>query len=393
MNQSSQALLASKPRFEILDGLRGVAAIIVVCFHLFETYSPGPTGQILNHGYLAVDFFFMLSGFVIGYAYDDRWSRGMTQCDFYKRRLIRLEPMLVMGVLLGALWFYFGDAPGFHQMMATPWWKVVVIMLLSFIMFPIPPTYDIRGWGENSPLNGPQWSLLWEYVANILYAALVRRFSKAGLSILVALSGVLTVLLCCDIDLFGLLEARKWAAYTPIGGWAVTPDQIYIGLSRLMFPFFGGLLLYRLGLRLKFSKGFIVTSVILALVLCMPHIGGNKANIFNGLYNTVAIMLLFPVIVAAGAGSELAGKKTTAACKWLGAISYPLYITHYPLIYLQMSWAQRHPDAPLGTHIFMSVCIFIIAIASAYACLKLYDEPVRTWLKNKFLRKPVKTVA
>ena len=80
--------LSSKPRFEILDGLRGVAAMIVVAFHLFETYSPGSNEQILNHGYLAVDFFFVLSGFVIGYAYDDRW-KSMTTWDFFKRRLIR----------------------------------------------------------------------------------------------------------------------------------------------------------------------------------------------------------------------------------------------------------------------------------------------------------------
>ena len=66
--------LASKPRYEILDGLRGVAAMIVVAYHLFETYSADPVHQILNHGYLAVDFFFVLSGFVIGYAYDDRWD-------------------------------------------------------------------------------------------------------------------------------------------------------------------------------------------------------------------------------------------------------------------------------------------------------------------------------
>ena len=57
--------LASKPRYEILDGLRGVAAVLVVLFHIFETYSKGPAYQIINHGYLAVDFFFVLSGFVI----------------------------------------------------------------------------------------------------------------------------------------------------------------------------------------------------------------------------------------------------------------------------------------------------------------------------------------
>lgn len=78
--------LNSRPRFEILDGLRGVAAIVVVVFHIFEAYSPGPAYQIINHGYLAVDFFFALSGFVIGYAYDDRWQRGMTASMFLRRR-------------------------------------------------------------------------------------------------------------------------------------------------------------------------------------------------------------------------------------------------------------------------------------------------------------------
>lgn len=81
--------------------------MLVVVFHLFETYSAGPCDQIINHGYLAVDFFFILSGFVIGYAYDDRWGR-MTYRDFFKRRLIRLHPMVVMGMLIGAAAFSFG---------------------------------------------------------------------------------------------------------------------------------------------------------------------------------------------------------------------------------------------------------------------------------------------
>lgn len=155
---TSQTLpLASKPRFEILDGLRGVAAMIVVAFHLFETYSTGPTDQILNHGYLAVDFFFVLSGFVIGYAYDDRWGR-MTIGGFFKRRLIRLQPMVILGTL-----------------------------------------------------NGAQWSLMWEYVANILYAVFVRRLGKIALGILVAFSALLTIDLALDLDVTGLLASRSYA--------------------------------------------------------------------------------------------------------------------------------------------------------------------------------------
>lgn len=89
--------------------------------------------------------------------------------------------------------------------------------------------------------------------------------------------------------------------------------------------------------------------------------------------------------MAAGAGSPLKGRKTTALCKFLGLISYPLYITHYPMIYVQMNWAARHADAPLGTHIWVAVSIFIASIAIAYASVKVYDLPVRAWLSTKFL--------
>ena len=97
--------IESKPRYEILDGLRGVAAVMVILFHMFECYSPGPLKQIINHGYLSVDFFFALSGFVIAYAYDDRWNR-MNLWDFCKRRIIRLHPMVIFGTLFGACFFY-----------------------------------------------------------------------------------------------------------------------------------------------------------------------------------------------------------------------------------------------------------------------------------------------
>ena len=105
----------------------------------------------------------------------------------------------------------------------------------------------------------------------------------------------------------------------------------------------------------------------------------------NGLYNAVAVLFVFPLLVVVGAGSKMTDARTTAVCRWLGAISYPLYITHYPWIYVQLKWAAEHPDAPLGTHVFVAVSIFLISIAVAHAALKLYDEPVRRWLKERFL--------
>src|SRR5882757_456000 len=159
--------LESKNHYPILDGLRGVASVLVIIFHVLETFTGGNKFiQIINHGYLAVDFFFLLSGFVVSYAYDDRWGK-MTQWEFYKRRLIRLQPMVIMGNIIGAALFYTQAAPSMALVAATPAWKLLVVMLVGFTMIPLLPSMDIRGWQEMHPLAGPAWSLFFEYVANI----------------------------------------------------------------------------------------------------------------------------------------------------------------------------------------------------------------------------------
>lgn len=381
--------LASKPRYEIIDGLRGVAALIVVAFHLFETYSKGTDYQILNHGYLAVDFFFILSGFVVGYAYDDRWDR-MSLTDFFKRRLVRLHPLVIMGTLIGALMFYLGDKPRLPLIGETPWYQVLLIMLLGMTMLPALRSWDIRGWGETNPLNGPTWSLMWEYIANILYALFLRHLPKAVLTLLVAVSAVLTLDICLNLDIFGLLAGREWAANTVIGGWSINAEQGYIGAVRLAFPFLCGLLISRSGRLIKLRGSFWWCSSIIALTLCLPCIpGGTKGDIscLNGWYNAICILILFPLVIMMGAGSSISDKRSIAVCKFLGDISYPLYITHFPWTFVQMQWVCSHKDVPLSQHIFVSVAVFIICIAIAYAVLKLYDEPVRQWLKQRFLMK------
>ena len=101
--------LGTKPHYLILDGLRGLAAIIVVCFHLTEPLASSHLDNLVNHGYLAVDFFFLLSGFVMGYAYDDRWDK-LTIGGFLRRRFERLQPLVVLGMTLGAVGFYLTDS-------------------------------------------------------------------------------------------------------------------------------------------------------------------------------------------------------------------------------------------------------------------------------------------
>ena len=147
-----------------------------------------------------------------------------------------------------------------------------------------------------------------------------------------------------------------------------------------------GLLLCRLGWKLRVSGGFWVTSLLIVVLLCVPTLGGGE-KIVDGIYQLVCILFVFPLILALGAGSSVKGKKSLRICKFLGDLSYPLYITHYPLIYLHTSWAIRYADAPVGTHVMVAISTLLIALFIAWAAFKLYDEPVREWLKNHWLKK------
>lgn len=378
--------LASKPRYEILDGLRGVAAMIVVAFHLFETYSKGAAFQTLNHGYLAVDFFFVLSGFVIGYAYDDRWDR-MTVWGFFKRRLVRLHPMVIFGSLIGLALFYFGDCGAFPLISQTECWKAALMFLLGCMMIPATRSMDIRGWHETYPLNGPQWSLLLEYCANILYAFVFRRIGKVALAAIVCLAAVMTLDLGLSLNLFGFLSDGEFVKGTFIGGWGIEGTQLYIAVVRLCYPFCCGLLLSRMRKFISVRGGFWWCALVLAVLMCVPHIGAKEETMLNGIYETACILFFFPLVVAVGAGSTINGNRSITACKFFGDISFPLYIIHYPLVYMQVAWKQSHESASLGTHIMVSVGVFCISLCIAYAALKLYDEPVREWLKRNVLHK------
>ncbi|MGL5920106.1 MAG: acyltransferase family protein, partial [Bacteroidales bacterium] len=161
---STAAYSNTKPHYLILDGLRGVAALMVIWYHIFEGYATSPFDQKFNHGYLAVDFFFILSGFVIGYAYDDRWKK-ITTFDFFKRRLIRLQPMIILGAVFGAISFCIqGSVQWDGTKISTS--MVMLATLLSMFLIPVAPGAgaEVRGNGEMFPLNGPSWSLFFEYI-------------------------------------------------------------------------------------------------------------------------------------------------------------------------------------------------------------------------------------
>lgn len=375
-------LSKSKPHYQILDGLRGIAAMIVVLYHIFEVHSGGDhIKQIINHGYLAVDFFFFLSGYVISYAYDDRWNY-MTLGHFFKRRAIRLAPMLVVGSIIGALLFYFQASPdlGWGGISEVPVWIVFLVMVLGFFLIPVGKGLDIRGWSEMFPLNGPAWTLFFEEIANITYALVLRRLSKIVMLILVAAAAMFTA---------------HYALTNPagdiIGGWAIDdPQQLKIGFLRLAFPFMAGILLARTSKPQNFKNVFWYTSLLLIIFLSMPRIGGYEQPWLNGMYECFCLMVVFPLVIWFGAGGKVEGK-TAQLCKFFGDISYPIYITHYPVMYIYMAWVvnngytleQSWPYGLLTT---------VACIGLAYGIMKLYDIPLRAYLRKRFLsdkNKPV----
>ena len=134
------------------------------------------------------------------------------------------------------------------------------------------------------------------------------------------------------------------------------------------------------------KKGaFWFCSLAIALVLFCPRIGGEEGLWKNGLFEALCIIFVFPAIVSMGAGGNVTGR-SAKVCKFLGDISYPIYITHYPLIYVYTAWVYK-TGTKLPDAVPYMILTFVAAVLLAYGCLKLYDEPIRKKLTQKFLMK------
>ena len=380
-NISSTVFADTKPHYHLLDGLRGVAALMVKWYHVFEGYAfaGGTTIDTFNHGYLAVDFFFILSGFVIGYAYDDRWGKNFTMKDFIKRRLIRLHPMVIMGAVVGAITFYIQGSvqwDGTHIGISM----VMLSLLCTIFFIPAMPGvgYEVRGNGEMFPLNGPCWSLFFEYIGNILYALFIRRLSNKALTIVVVLLGV-------ALASFAIFNV---SGYGNIGvGWTLDGVNFIGGLLRMLFPFSMGMLLSRNFKPMKLRGAFWICTLVMIALFAVPYLEGTESICTNGIYEAFCIIIAFPILLWIGASGTTTDKKSTQICKFLGDISYPIYVIHYPFMYLFYAWLIKNQLFTLGETWQVALCVYAWNILFAYLCLKLYDEPVRKYLAKRFLNK------
>ena len=375
----------TKPHYELLDGLRGVAALLVIVYHICEGFALSRTmnnagsGLIepFNHGHLAVDFFFMLSGFVISYAYDDRWG-SLSVAEFFKRRLIRLQPMLVLGAVLGAVSFFASGCERWDGS-TTPVGWVIMALLLTMFMIPALPgmRYEVRGYGEMYSLNGPAWSLFFEYIGSILYALIIRRMSTKSLVWLASVLGLIHV---------GFFVANV-SGYDSIGvGWTMDAVNFWGGMIRMMLPFVVGMLLSRTFKPKKIKGVFWLCSAMLVATFTIPYIAFDGNISLNSLYEVACVMFVFPVIVWLGACGYSDSKLLAAINRFLGEISYPIYIVHYPLMYLFYMWVVKNQQYGLNDTVLIPILLILASVVLAYVSLKLYDEPIRKWLVRKFIK-------
>lgn len=359
--ESGTILLKTKPHFEILDGLRGIAAVAVVIFHFMEIAVPDYTQSFIAHAYLAVDFFFCLSGFVIAYAYDDK-LKNMGVATFFKLRLIRLHPLVIIGSLIGLILFIFDPFSNLYGLYSD---KTLLLFLSSCFMIPWPLIHE--RYFNLFHLNPPTWSLFWEYIANIFYALVLVKLRNKALWVLTVIAAVL---LCFESYRSGYLGV----------GWG--GDNIAGGGIRVFYSFTAGILIYRSNWMMRNRLGFLLISLLLVAAFLIPY-----SDHTNKIADPAIVILYFPLLIVLGAGARLKAG-LSKLCHFLGEISYPLYMVHYPFIWLFMSYVeQKKPSLPEMTLVMISGTVLLIILA--WIVMVTFDLPIRTYIKNR-MKKGIK---
>ena len=349
------SLLKTKQHYEILDGLRGIAALSVVVFHFMEWAYTDYSKNFIAHGFLAVDFFFCLSGFVIGYAYDDRIAK-MGVLEFFKSRFIRLHPLVISGSVLGLLAFLFDPFGGHPELYSAG--KIILAFISSIMLIPMPAIAD-RSFNLFS-FNAPSWSLFWEYIANIVYAFVLCRIRRGWLLLLTIISAV------------GICFVA-YRSGNLLGGWS--GPTFWDGGARVSYSFLAGLLIYRSNWIIKNSLGFTGVAFLLFLAFIMPY------SIWNWLSEPLVVLFYFPLIIALGAGAILTtGLKKI--CLFLGKISYPLYMTHYAVLWMFGNYYASHQPGTTQLTLII-IAGLILLVGASWLVMIFYDIPVQEIFKRR----------
>ncbi len=358
--EASQAQLRGRTKIEMrhtfatLDAMRGAAALMVVIWHAGALFGWRPAS-----GYLAVDLFFILSGFVLAHAYDAKFASGMGVLDFMRVRIIRLYPLYVLGMvvmLAGLLAAVIMGAPGA--------WAPARIALAAATAAAFLPT---PGGESLYPLNPPAWSLGLELLVNILFVATWG--ALRSVRAMVILLGVAGGVLVGAALYFGSLNVgHQWA-----GAWG--------GIPRILYGFFLGVLILRLRRERKIllRLGALPPVVVMVALLTLAPDGGLRPA-----YDMVCTLVLFPLIVLAGSSSEPA-HRLRDFYGFLGRISYAIYVLHVPLLAIVLGMMAKLGWSEHGWGVGLAFLAGLIV--SAYLADRLYDDPVRG-LVGRLTRRP-----
>jgi peptidoglycan/LPS O-acetylase OafA/YrhL len=346
--------VATAHKFAALDGIRGLAAIFVMMRHTSSMW-----GFQLVHSHLAVDVFFLLSGFVIANSYEAKLADGRLSVGAFARvRLIRFYPMyLVALALCGGLTWMTGLIDG------EPVRHAQVIGWGVLGLFFIPSA------GANIlPLLSVSWSLFYELLVNLLYAVVRPALSTRKL------------LAICAFAYVALVAAGARHGSLDMG-WVGNALGVVEGLTRAVFGIFLGIALFRLRTRLWALLPQVpplAAILVICALICAPSVGP------TWILDVLAIPLLPPLVLMAARGEPPLARAMT----FLGSASYPVYLLHVPAHLAIDLVVDVRPWTPWAGLAF-AVGMVLLAVTAERA----YDLPARRWLTAKLRPRviPLKT--
>jgi peptidoglycan/LPS O-acetylase OafA/YrhL len=339
----------TKRVYRTLNGMRGVAALAVAPIHA------GGMLPDLGGGFLAVDLFFILSGFVIAHAYERRFEGGMTAGAFMKARLVRLYPLYALGTMIGLF-----SAAVALKLGAGELSPLGLVLAAFSAVFMVPSIGTVAESVYLFPLNSPAWSLFYELIANLFYVLAYRWLTNSRLAAIVAVSGI-------ALAAASLTAGHAWTG--PL--WANAAG----GLPRVMFGFPLGVLLYRFHL---VSGDRVKHGVIAWAPLCVLPILFCAHGVWLEL---VIAMTAFPLLIYLAADLE-PGPRSARVFTWLGVVSYPLYAVHAPVFEILQRAIRMFGRNP--AHMRPAGIAALVALVIGGSLLdRLYDEPVRAWFNRR----------
>ncbi|CAN5344381.1 acyltransferase [soil metagenome] len=347
-------MTAPQDRYATLDGLRGAAAIMVVTHHAFELMQPFK----MRGAFLAVDLFFILSGFVIAKAYDRRFEGGMTPWRFFVIRLIRLWPLYILGTAIGLA---LAGLALLHHAHGWTWPVLATTAPFSLLMLP-NPFHEVL-----YPVNQPAWSLLFELLVNLAYAVFWKPLQRTGVLLaILAMAGA------------GLVYVVLWEGSADVGfSW----PGVGGGLIRAVFGFTLGVTLRRLPPAPALPGFFAAVLMALSVLALLP----DRDVAWAVPYNLAIIMLVFPVGIWIGA-SVRPGGGLLRLCSFLGLTSYAVYAVHRPLIVGTFSVMEVLHIRPEAVAPWSGAAFILALIPFCWIVDRVYDTPFRAFLTRRLTR-------